>query len=195
MRRAMRYALVPAAVLLCLATVALLPRWAWADPSPPAPQTPVPRIARTWPVGVRPRVLRGWNPPATPYGPGHRGVDLSAPPGAPVRAVAPGRVSFAGRVAGQGVVSLDLTGTDLRTTYEPVSPSVREGDEVRAGDVVGTLEQPSNPHCPSACLHWGLLRGGTYVNPLSLLPPWLRESGPSRLLPVLDVPLPDGGER
>jgi hypothetical protein len=28
------------------------------------------------------------------------------------------------------------------------------------------------------------------VDPLSLLPPWLLRRGPSRLLPVLGVPLP-----
>ncbi|MEV5875589.1 M23 family metallopeptidase [Streptomyces sp. NPDC052101] len=196
MRRAMRYALVSAGLLLGLAWAALLPGWAWADPPPaapaPPPQAPVPAIARTWPVGVRPLVLRGWEPPSTPYGPGHRGVDLSAPAGSPVRAVAPGRVSFAGRVAGRGVVSVDLSGTDLRTTYEPVTASVRKGDEVEAGEVVGTVDptDPRGSHCATACLHWGLRRGKTYLDPLSLLPPWLLHRGPARLLPVLGVPIP-----
>ncbi|WP_194859113.1 M23 family metallopeptidase [Streptomyces sp. SUK 48] len=145
----------------------------------------VPAIARVWPVGVRPPVLRGWEPPATPYGPGHRGVDLAAAPGSPVRAVAAGRVSFAGRVAGRGVVTVELAGTGLRTTYEPVSPSVEKGTEVAAGDVVGVVAA-TGAHCgAAACVHWGLLRGGTYLNPLSLLPPWLLGRGPSRLLPVL----------
>ncbi|MFK4099258.1 M23 family metallopeptidase [Streptomyces sp. NPDC019531] len=162
---------------------------------PPVPLTPaatdtsVPALARTWPVGTRPAVLRGWEPPATVYGRGHRGVDLAASPGTPVQAVAAGRVSFAGRVAGKGVVSLGLTGTDLRTTYEPVTASVKRGDEVEAGDVVGTVE-PTGSHCTTTCVHWGLLRGDTYLDPLSLLPPWLLRRGPSRLLPVLGVPLP-----
>ncbi|AOR31836.1 peptidase M23 [Streptomyces fodineus] len=190
----MRYALVPAAVLIGLTLAALLPAWAWADPPSPAPpppvRSPVPAIARTWPVGIHPLVLRGWQPPSTPYGPGHRGVDLAAAPGSPVRAVAAGRVSFAGRVAGRGVVSVDLAGTDLRTTYEPVSPSVHEGDEVGPGDPVGTVERTTS-HCGTqTCLHWGLRRGETYLNPLSLLPPWLLHRGPPRLLPVLGVPLP-----
>ncbi len=155
------------------------------------PDPAVPAVARWWPVGTRPAVLRGWEPPADAYGPGHRGVDLAAAGGDPVRAVAAGRVSFAGRVAGRGVVSLELTGTGdppLRTTYEPVAASVREGDEVAAGEVLGTVE-PTGSHC-AACLHWGLLRGDVYLDPLSLLPPWLLDSGPSRLLPVLGVPLP-----
>ncbi|WP_344050327.1 M23 family metallopeptidase [Streptomyces thermoalcalitolerans] len=171
---------------------------AGADPGRPGAagepgegQAPVPAVGRTWPVGVRPPVLRGWEPPATVYGPGHRGVDLGAPPGAPVRAVAVGRVFFAGPVAGRGVVSIELTGTGdppLRTTYEPVSASVRKGDRVAAGGIVGTV-QATGSHCGGACLHWGLLRGTVYLNPLLLLPPWLL-NGPTRLLPVPGVPLP-----
>ncbi|MEU0007433.1 peptidoglycan DD-metalloendopeptidase family protein [Streptomyces sp. NPDC006314] len=193
MRRAMRCVSVWAALLLGLAAAALTPPARADGPAPvppPAPRAPVPAIGRAWPVGVRPPVLRGWEPPATMYGAGHRGVDLAAPPGAAVRAVAAGRVSFAGRVAGRGVVSLELTGTDLRTTYEPVSPSVKKGDEVGAGEVVGVVE-PTGSHCGRAgCVHWGLLSGDTYLDPLSLLPPWLLNRGPSRLLPVLGVQLP-----
>ncbi|WP_425589016.1 murein hydrolase activator EnvC family protein [Streptomyces similanensis] len=156
----------------------------------------VPAVGRYWPVGARPPVLRGWEPPATPYGPGHRGVDLGAPPGTPVRAVAAGRVSFAGPVAGRGVVAVELSGTGdppLRTTYEPVRASVREGESVAAGQVVGTVEGPgpaSTAHCGPGCLHWGLLRADAYLDPLLLLPPWLLNTGPSRLLPVLAAPPP-----
>ncbi|MGA5796818.1 M23 family metallopeptidase [Streptomyces cellulosae] len=159
---------------------------------PGADDGAVPAIGRTWPVGVRPQVLRGWEPPASVYGPGHRGVDLAAATGTPVRAVADGRVSFAGRVAGKGVVSVELAGTGdppLRTTYEPVRASVEEGAEVRAGEVIGTVEAGGS-HCTAPCVHWGLLRGEAYLDPLSLLPPWLLHRGPSRLLPVLGVPLP-----
>ncbi|MEU3490233.1 M23 family metallopeptidase [Streptomyces massasporeus] len=154
-----------------------------ADADPPVT---VPAIGRAWPVGSRPRVLRGWEPPATVYGPGHRGVDLAAPAGTPVRAVARGRVAFAGRVAGRGVVSVDLTATGdppLRTTYEPVTAAVEKGEEVDPGEVIGMVEA-SGSHCTATCVHWGLRRGEGYVNPLSLLPPWLLHRGPSRLLPL-----------
>ncbi|MGW0150027.1 murein hydrolase activator EnvC family protein [Streptomyces sp. NPDC003333] len=165
-----------------------------AAPAPADPAQPgVPTLGRAWPVGSRPPVLRAWEPPATPYGRGHRGVDLAAPAGTPVRAVAAGRVSFAGRVAGKGVVSVELAGTGdppLRTTYGPVRASVEKGEEVAAGAVVGTVE-PAGSHCPAVCLHWGLRRGESYLNPLGLLPPWLLH-GPSRLLPVLGVPVPTG---
>lgn len=163
-----------------------------SPPSPPA-DTPVPAVGRAWPVGLRPSVIRGWEPPATTYGRGHRGVDLTAAPGAPVRAVAPGRISFAGRVAGRGVVSVELNGTGdppLRTTYEPVRATAKKGAEVAAGEVIGVLE-PTGSHCPASCLHWGLRRGDAYLDPLSLLPPWLLGRGPSRLLPVIGVPEPE----
>jgi murein DD-endopeptidase MepM/ murein hydrolase activator NlpD len=168
-------------------------------PAPPGPSEPaepggtdaqVPPVARAWPVGVRPLVVRGWEPPATAYSRGHRGVDLAAAVDTPVRAVAPGRVSFAGRVGGRGVISVELSGTGtppLRTTYGPVRATVHQGDEVMAGEVLGMVE-PGASHCPASCLHWGLRRGRTYLDPLSLLPPWLLHAGPSRLLPVLARP-------
>ncbi|MFI2434999.1 M23 family metallopeptidase [Streptomyces sp. NPDC018693] len=179
-----------------LTLVLTLPAALTARAAPPPPLPPPPEqvspIARLWPVGARPPVLRTWDPPLTPYARGHRGVDLAAPPGTPVRAVAPGRVSYAGRVAGRGVISVELTDTGeppLRTTYEPVRPTVRKGDEVTAGQPLGTLEA-TRSHCTAHCLHWGLRRGETYLNPLSLLPPWLLRRTPPRLLPVSNVPLP-----
>ncbi|AZM59794.1 MULTISPECIES: murein hydrolase activator EnvC family protein [unclassified Streptomyces] len=185
--------------LLVIMTVAALlapppPSWLPAAAvGPVRDDGTVPAVGRTWPVGTRPPVLRGWEPPATAYGRGHRGVDLAAAPGAPVRAVAAGRVSFAGRVAGRGVVSVELAGTGhppLRTTYEPVGASVAEGDEVTAGETIGTVE-PTGSHCTTPCVHWGLLRADTYLNPLTLLPPWLLHRDPPRLLPVLSAPAPD----
>lgn len=37
-----------------------------------------------------------------------------------------------------------------------------------AGQVVALLTEGS--HCPVPCLHWGLLAGEAYLNPLTLLP-------------------------
>ncbi|MEU6160780.1 M23 family metallopeptidase [Streptomyces sp. NPDC047130] len=165
-----------------------------AEPVPGATApAEVPRIARGWPTGVRPTVLRGWEPPASVYGPGHRGVDLAAAVGTEVRSVAAGRVSFAGRVAGRGVVSVELSGTGeppLRTTFQSLDPVVRKGDAVSAGAALGSLL--ADAHCgPVACLHWGLRRGATYLDPLTLLPPWLLAPSPPRLLPVPPgLPLP-----
>jgi len=131
-----------------------------------------------WPLDGYPRVTRGFDPPDTPYGAGHRGVDLAGAPGSPVRAAGAGRVGFAGVLAGRGVVTV-LHPDGLKTTYEPVRAVVHVGDAVSLGAVLGRLES-GHPGCPvSACLHWGLLRGTAYLDPLSLV-----GAGRVRLLPL-----------
>jgi len=129
------------------------------------PQEPPPRWV--WPLDDR-RVIRPFVAPARPWGPGHRGVDLAAARGAPVRAVGSGIVSFAGIVAGRGVVTVNH-GT-FRTTYEPVDASVRRGDRVGPGSPIGSLSAVG--HCvPEICLHLGLVSGSTYLDPMSLFQP------------------------
>jgi murein DD-endopeptidase MepM/ murein hydrolase activator NlpD len=122
--------------------------------------------------------MRRFDPPAERWLAGHRGVDLAASPGAVVRAAGAGRVVFAGPVGGRQVVSIDHAG-GLRTTYEPLVPSVHAGDLVAAGDPIGRLSG-GHPGCPlAACLHWGLRRGEVYLDPLALL-----GLGQVRLLPL-----------
>ena len=134
-----------------------------------------------WPVTGSREVLRPFAPPAERYAAGHRGVDLAAGPGRVVAAGA-GRVSYAGLLAGRGVVV--VVHGELRTTYEPVSAVVRVGQQVQAGDLLGAIDG-LHAGCGLPCLHWGLLRGQTYLDPLSLV-----HRGPSRLLPV---PAPGAG--
>ncbi len=113
------------------------------------------------------RVVGAFAPPEHPWLPGHRGVDLATTTGAVVRAAADGRVSFAGPLAGRGVVVVDHGG--LRTTYEPLDPSVQPGQHVRAGQALGVIS-PGTGHCGSGrCLHLGLRRGREYLDPLLLL--------------------------
>ncbi|WP_462166100.1 murein hydrolase activator EnvC family protein [Frankia sp. AiPs1] len=135
----------------------------------------IPRLR--WPLAGQVAVSRAFERPATPFGPGHRGVDLPASPGEQVRAAADGTVSFAGPIAGRGVVT--ITHGDVRTTYEPVWPAVAVGDVLHAGDLLGALVA-GHTGCPVlACLHWGLLRGSDYLNPLATF----RRVAP-RLLPL-----------
>jgi murein DD-endopeptidase MepM/ murein hydrolase activator NlpD len=168
-RRRLAVALTGALGVLALLTAA------------PAAATEVrPALGWAWPLTPRPVVAAAFAAPAGRFAPGHRGVDLRAAVGARVLAVAPGTVAFAGRVAGRGVVSVDHEG-GLRSTYEPVTPAVRRGALVRAGDRLGTLELFGS-HCqPAACLHWGVRRGpDDYLDPLALL-----GARRVRLLPVL----------
>ncbi len=142
-------------------------------PSSAPPLTLLPPASRRgvdtwrWPLGPpAPRVLRPFSPPPAPWAAGHRGVDLAASPGQQVRAAGAGRVSYAGRLAGQGVVA--ITHGPLRTTYLPVRPEVQVGRQVPLGARIGVLEDGPF-HCPVACLHWGLLQGRVYLDPLSLV--------------------------
>jgi murein DD-endopeptidase MepM/ murein hydrolase activator NlpD len=113
-------------------------------------------------------------------------VDLVGRAGQPVLAARAGIVVFAGPVAGHGVVSVQHD-DGLRTTYEPVSPTVAAGAVVRAGDVLGLLG-PGHLGCSgTVCLHWGVRRDHLdYLDPLLLLSPTH-----VRLLPIPD-PWPDG---
>jgi murein DD-endopeptidase MepM/ murein hydrolase activator NlpD len=156
------------AALVVAAAAALVPATAVAVPGAAAPL--VPAAAWAAPVAGELRVGRPFEPPPHPYGAGHRGVDLAAPPGAPVLAAGDGVVAFAGMVAGRPVVSVDHAG-GLRTTYEPVQPSVGAGARVTRGSPLGTL-LAGHAGCPApACLHWGVRRGEIYLDPLLLLRP------------------------
>ncbi|WP_375478381.1 M23 family metallopeptidase [uncultured Jatrophihabitans sp.] len=134
-------------------------------------------------VGYRPpvngplRVLRRFAAPVTRFGPGHLGVDLAAAASALVVSAGAGRVTFAGAVAGRGVVVV-LHPDGVRTEYEPLRPLVRVGAAVRAGDALGRLAG-AHRGCRTACVHWGARRGAIYLDPLALL----ARLGPVRLLP------------
>ena len=99
------------------------------------------------------------------------------------RAVAElGTVVFAGELAGRPVVSVAHPG-GLRTSYEPVVPSVLPGQLVAAGTALGELAA-GHQGCPApACLHWGAMWGpaanADYVDPLGLL-----ATTPIRLKPL-----------
>lgn len=120
--------------------------------------------------------------PDSEWGAGHRGIDLFAKEGQTVRSPGDGVVTFAGDVAGRGVVVV-LHASGLRSTLEPVTPRVAVGNVVAAGDLVGVLEAGASHCAPSACLHWGVKRGELYLDPLD----YLGGYGPIRLLPLREV--------
>jgi murein DD-endopeptidase MepM/ murein hydrolase activator NlpD len=135
-----------------------------------------------WPLRPRPAVVRTFDAPAPNWNRGHRGVDLAGTAGQRVYAAGAGTVVYAGMLAGREVVSLAHPG-GLHTSYEPVQASVRVGQLVAAGGVIGEL-QGGHPGCPvEACLHWGAMwgpaSGADYVDPLGLL-----ASTPVRLKPL-----------
>lgn len=118
-----------------------------------------------WPVPGR-EVVRYFDPPPEPWAAGHRGVDIRAPVGTVVTAVADGTVHYAGVVVDRGVLSIDHGG-GLLTSYEPVSSLVERGDDVVAGQPVAII-QGIHQSC-GACLHFGVRIDGEYVNPMHFL--------------------------
>lgn len=121
----------------------------------------------TWPLQPLPRVVRYFEAPSSPYGPGHRGVDLAGSQAQPVLAMGAGTVTFAGSVAGRGVVVVDHG--HLTSTYQPVTSAVTVGALVSAGQPIGFLQLPHSHCAPAACLHLGVRRAETYLDPLTLL--------------------------
>ncbi len=97
----------------------------------------------------------------------HKGVDYGAPTGTPVRVVAQGTVSFAGRQNGYGnVIEVDH-GNGKSTLYAHLSRiDVRKGQRVAQGDhigAVGSTGWATGPH-----LHFELKLQGAQVNPLTM---------------------------
>jgi murein DD-endopeptidase MepM/ murein hydrolase activator NlpD len=149
-------------VLLLLACVLGL-----ATPAHAAWRRPVPgSVSRAFAYGPDP-FRAGW----------HRGIDLSARPGAVVRAACAGRVA----TARPGLVTLRCG--PWRVTHLPVATvSVERGEVVAAGRPLGTLGAAAG----HTGLHLGVRRAGErfgYVDPLQFL------GGPS------PRPVPPAGAR
>ncbi|MUN08484.1 peptidoglycan DD-metalloendopeptidase family protein [Agromyces luteolus] len=116
-----------------------------------------------WPVGPPVIVVAPFRAPPTPYSAGHRGIDLAAAAGSTVVAPAAGVVSFAGPVAGRGVLSIDH-GDGVVSSIEPVEADLAAGAAVRAGEPVATVS--TGGHCDGGCVHFGVRVHGEYVSPL-----------------------------
>jgi murein DD-endopeptidase MepM/ murein hydrolase activator NlpD len=114
-------------------------------------------------------VIRGFDPPDTPFGSGHRGIDIAVAVGSPVRAPAAGTVTFAGAVGGRLFLTIDHGG--LETRYSFLAALVaRRGDTVSAGQVVA---RSGTGHAGDLVpnLHFAVLLFDVYVDPLDYLGP------------------------
>jgi murein DD-endopeptidase MepM/ murein hydrolase activator NlpD len=160
------------------------------------PATGPASAAGTWTWPVRGPIVRGFEAPASPYGAGHRGIDIAAPAGTPAVAPAAGVVSFAGRVAGQLFVSIDHGAGLVSTASYLAATLVAEGDPVLAGQPIGSTGA-GHPGAALEHLHFGVRLGGIYVDPLDYLAPvslvgilWLAPIAPAG--PVTARPIAPG---
>ena len=122
-------------------------------------------IALAWPVEA---------PIGNPFGPRgtrfHAGIDLLAPAGTAVRAAAPGRVAYAGRIAGGwGRLVVVAHARRVRTMYAHLSAvAVGVGERVRTGSPLGTVGATGNATGPH--LHFEVRLGAAAVDPSTALP-------------------------
>jgi murein DD-endopeptidase MepM/ murein hydrolase activator NlpD len=144
---------------------------------------PARAAAGTWPWPVTGPVIRAFDPPDSPFGAGHRGIDIATPVGSVVLAPADGRVAFAGQVGGRLFLTIDHSG-GLESTYSWVaSLDVREGDFVQRGQPVAK-SGAGHTGDPVSNLHLGVKLHDVYVDPLDYLEP-VDIAGWLRLAPVL----------
>jgi len=99
----------------------------------------------------------------------HSGLDIAAPKGTPIRAPGPGRVVEVGNYFFNGNVVFIDHGQGFITMFCHMdSTNVTIGDEVEAGNVVGTVGatgRVTGPH-----LHWTVSLGNARVDPTLFVP-------------------------
>jgi murein DD-endopeptidase MepM/ murein hydrolase activator NlpD len=106
------------------------------------------------------------------WGTMHKGLDLAAPAGSPIRAVTGGTVRRADWNGGYGNAVIIDHGNGLSTLYgHAASLDVRPGQKVNAGDIIakeGSTGDSTGPH-----LHFEVRKNDKQIDPR----PWLTAHG------------------
>lgn len=114
---------------------------------------------------VRGAVVATFRPPACDRCAGHRGITVATEPGAEVRAVRRGPITFAGEVASLTYIVQEIE-PGVRLTYGWLADAgVLEGDVAEAGAVIGHTKTRT---------YLGVRLGEVYVDPMR----WLGLSRP-----------------
>ncbi len=98
--------------------------------------------------------------PACDYCPGHRGLEYSTVAGVTVRAAAAGVVTFAGVVVDSRYIVVRHADGISATYGDLATSTLRRGDDVAAGSVIGTA---------TSRLYFGLRRDDLYLDPADFL--------------------------
>jgi hypothetical protein len=119
----------------------------------------------------------------------HGGLDLLGSAGATVRACGSGEVVFAGLVpaceGARAYAVTVLTPDGLKVTYLPLaSASVRRGQQVPGGGILGQLAGSGDGSSAQSHLHLGVKRGSAALDPAGFLAP------PTPVLPPTPRPAP-----
>lgn len=95
----------------------------------------------------------------------HKGIDISAPTGTPIRATAAGSVTFAKWFSTYGNTVEITHGNGLKTRFGHLSKiRVKEGQKLKRGDVIGDVGSTGRSISPH--LHYEVHKDGRPVNPL-----------------------------
>lgn len=139
-------------------------------PSNDAPAVVGQPLALQWPV--RGDIVRRFGPMG--LGERNNGINIGAPAGTEVRASADGKVAYVGDdIVGQGLTVLVVHRDGWRTVYGHLgSATVRDGADVRAGQVIGTVGLTAGDGRPSVHYEVRQMRGDDPValDPLTVLP-------------------------
>ena len=142
---------------------------------PSAPLASVPtqgaaQVALIWPV--RGDILRRFGPVG--MGERNNGINIGASAGAEVVASAAGRVAYVGDdLVGQGLTVLVVHADGWRTVYGHLgSATVRDGEDVRQGQQIGTVGLTAGDGRPSIHYETRRMQGDdpVAVDPLTVLP-------------------------
>ena len=99
----------------------------------------------------------------------HDGIDIAAPAGTPVVAVAPGEVIYSGVLRGYGKVIIVRHGNGYASVYAHNSAHyVKQGQTVKQGQRIAAVGKTGRTTGPN--LHFEIRRHNKAQNPLKLLP-------------------------
>jgi murein DD-endopeptidase MepM/ murein hydrolase activator NlpD len=115
-----------------------------------------------WPVSGVVTSGFGWR-----WGRMHEGIDISAPAGTPIRAVAAGTVIFAGVMGGYGNLVIIDHGNGVATAYAHQSSIYVGGGSVSQGTVIGAVGCTGS--CTGNHLHFEVRVNGSAVDPMGYL--------------------------
>jgi murein DD-endopeptidase MepM/ murein hydrolase activator NlpD len=115
-----------------------------------------------WPVNGIVTSGFGWR-----WGRMHEGIDISAPSGTSIRAVAAGTVIYTGYMGGYGNLTIIDHGNGLATAYAHQSAIYVGGGSVSQGTVIGAVGCTGS--CTGNHLHFEVRVNGTPVDPMGYL--------------------------
>ncbi|RBP67910.1 murein DD-endopeptidase MepM/ murein hydrolase activator NlpD [Brevibacterium sanguinis] len=98
-------------------------------------------------------IVEAFDPPAETWLAGHRGIDVLAVVGEPLRAPTAGTLRFRGAVAGAATVSIE-TESGFVVSFQPATSTLDKGERFAAGETIG--EVAAGAHCSDSCLHIGV---------------------------------------